>query len=179
MKTLTQHISQVKTLHSLNEFINEKLIVNKNYKNVDDIEELFGNIDFKYDDRYTIVTSDDIFSIMVNYIRNHNIRSFSDFDSYKKTSQEDGKACLAVFNKHIKEIDIFQKISNDNYKVFVIFKLSYVDRYMFSSGERSFILMHVLRNCDTWNNTDEVKYYEISKETFDDISELHNKLIKK
>ena len=31
MKTLTQFISQVKTLHSLNEFIEEKLVINKDY----------------------------------------------------------------------------------------------------------------------------------------------------
>ena len=47
MKSLKQHISQVKTLHSLNEFIkdnksslislNEKLIINKNYKMSSDI----------------------------------------------------------------------------------------------------------------------------------------------
>ena len=33
MKSLNQYISQVKTLHSLNEFIQEKLVINKNYKN--------------------------------------------------------------------------------------------------------------------------------------------------
>ena len=36
MKSLQRHISQVKTLHSLNEFIEEKLIINKNFKNVSD-----------------------------------------------------------------------------------------------------------------------------------------------
>lgn len=166
MKTLTKHIE-------------ERLIINKNYKNLDNLEELFSNIDFKHDDKHTLVTSDDIFSIMVDYIRDHNIRSFSDFDSYKKTSQEGRQTCLAVFNKHIKELDIFQKISNDTYKVFIIFKLSYVDHYIFKGRESSFTSMHVLRNSDTWNNTNEVEYYEISEETFDDISELFNKLIKK
>ena len=34
MKTLSQHIS-------------EKLIINKNYKNVDDIETMFDNVEFK------------------------------------------------------------------------------------------------------------------------------------
>lgn len=38
MKTLTQHISQVKTLHSLNEFIEEKLVINKNFKTKDNDE---------------------------------------------------------------------------------------------------------------------------------------------
>ena len=166
MKTLTRHIE-------------EKLRVNKNYKNLDNLEELFDNVDFKCDDKYTLVTSDDIFSIMVDYIRDHNIRSFSDFDSYKKTSQEGKQTCLAIFNKHIKELDIFKRIVTDNYKVFVIFKLSYVDRYMFNGREQSLISMHVLRNSDTWNNTDDVEYYEISEETFDNISELYNKLIKK
>ena len=39
--------------------------------------------------------------------------------------------------------------------------------------------MHVLRNIKTWNNTDDVEYYEISEETFNDISKLYDKLIKK
>ena len=32
MKSLQQHISQVKTLHSLNEFISEKLVINKDFE---------------------------------------------------------------------------------------------------------------------------------------------------
>ena len=44
MKTLQQHISQVKTLHSLNEFIEEKLIINKSYiKPVFDIKDYYNN----------------------------------------------------------------------------------------------------------------------------------------
>ena len=163
MKTLTQHIE-------------EKLIINKNYKNIDDIDELFGNIDFKHDDKYTLVTSDDIFSIMVDYIRDHNIRSFSDFDSYRKTGTENNNVYLAVFNKRIKEIDIFQKISDDTYEVFIIFKTRL---YVFKRVEHSLRAMHVLKNVNMWNNVNDVEYYEISKETFDDISELYNKLIKK
>lgn len=167
MKTLTKHIE-------------ERLIINKNYKHIEGLEERFDNVDFEHYDRHMFVTSDDIFSIMVDYICDHNIKSFSDFDSYKKASQYKlPRACLAVFNKRIKEINIFQKTSNDTYKVFVIFKLSYVDRYVFKGGERSLLSMHVLRNSDTWNNTNDVEYYEISEETFDDISELFNKLIKK
>ena len=166
MKKLTKHL-------------NEKLLINKNFENVEGLETLFDNIDFKRYDKYELKTSDDIFSIMVDYIRDHNIKSFSDFDSYKKTDQENLNACLAVFNKSIKEIDIFQKTPNDRYKIFIIFKLSYVDSYMFKGGERSLTSIHVLRNSDTWNNVDDVEYYEISKETFDDISELYNKLIKK
>ena len=166
MKTLTKHL-------------NEKLIINKNYKNIYNLEALFDNVDFEHYDRHMFVTSDDIFSIMVDYIRDHNIKSFSDFDSYSNRAKENNNACLAVFNKRIKEIDIFQKIVTDSYKVLVIFKLSYVDRYVFKGGERSFISMHVLRNSDTWNNTNDVEYYEISEETFNDISELYNELIKK
>ena len=97
MKTLIQHL-------------NEKLIINKNYKNVDDIESLFDNIKFKHLNRYythTLFTSVDIFSIMVDYIRDHNVRSFSDFYSYRKIGLEDRNACLAVFNKRMKEFLIF------------------------------------------------------------------------
>ena len=35
------------------------------------------------------------------------------------------------------------------------------------------------RNFKAWGNTDEVKYYEISKETFEGISKLYDELIKK
>ena len=53
MKTLRQHISQVKTLHSLNEFIeeklyhqqvNEKLIVNKDNKGIKNNHNVFGQL---------------------------------------------------------------------------------------------------------------------------------------
>ncbi len=165
MKSLTQHIS-------------EKLIINKNYTNIVGLEELFDNIDFKYVNDYEqLETSDDIFSIMIDYIRDHNIRSFSDFDSYRNTSREDRHPYIVVFNKRIKEIDIFQKISNATYKVFIIFK-KYSD-YQFRKEELSVTSMHVFNKSNTWNNANDVEYYEISKETFDDVSELYNKLIKK
>ena len=166
MKSLTQHL-------------NEKLIINKNYKNIDGLEELFDNINFKCYDKYELKTSDDIFSIMVNYIRDHNIRSFSDFDSYKKIGTKDHNVYLVVFNKRIKEIDIFQKLVTTNYKVFIIFKTSDAKSYIFKRMERTLKGMHVLLNVKTWNNVDDVEYYEISKETFDDVSELYNGLIKK
>ena len=73
MRTLTQHL-------------NEKLIVNKNYKNVDDIKTLFDNIKFERLFKDTLSTSDDIFTMMIDYIRDNNVRSFSDFNSYKKNS---------------------------------------------------------------------------------------------
>ena len=48
MKTLNEYISQVKTLHSLNEFIEERLVINKDYKGFDNrindiIKELLDN----------------------------------------------------------------------------------------------------------------------------------------
>ena len=88
MKTLKQHIV-------------EKLIINRNYKNVDDIESLFDNIEFEHDEDEELETSDDIYSMMIDYIRDNNIRSFTDFDSYQKTATEDNDVCLAVFNKSI------------------------------------------------------------------------------
>ena len=91
MKTLTQYIV-------------EKLIINRNYKNVDDIESLFDNIEFEHDEDEELETSDDIYSMMIDYIRDNNVRSFTDFDSYQKTVIEDNDVCFAVFNKHIKEI---------------------------------------------------------------------------
>ena len=39
--------------------------------------------------------------------------------------------------------------------------------------------MHVLRNGKTWNNVDDVEYYEISEETFNDISKLYDERFKK
>ena len=169
MRTLTQHL-------------NEKLIINRNYKNVDDIESLFDNIKFKPPVQYNphnLVTSEDIFSMMVDYIRDHNIRSFSDFASYKKRARKDDGVCLTVFNKRIKEIDIFQKMSDYVYNNLVIFKRTGLDLYQFEKYGTSLSSMHVLKNSNTWANTDDVEYYEISKETYEGISELYDKLIKK
>ena len=167
MKTLTQYIV-------------EKLIINRNYKNVDDIESLFDNIEFEHDEDEELVTRDDIYSMMIDYIRDNNVRSFSDFYSYQKTATEDNDACLAVFNKSIKEIDIFKKISNEKYKDFIIYQRRYGGyHYIFKGVKRHSISMHVLRNSKTWNNADDVEYYEISEETFNDISKLYDKLFKK
>ena len=167
MKTLTQHIV-------------EKLIINRNYKNVDDIESLFDNIEFELGEDEELGTSDDIFSMMVDYIRDNNVRSFTDFDSYQKSAKEDNDECLAVFNKHIKEIDIFKKISNDKYKDFIIYKRGYGSyNYIFKGVKRYSISMHVLRNGKMWNNADDVEYYEISEETFECISKLYDELFKK
>ena len=167
MKTLTQHIV-------------EKLIINRNYKNVDDIESMLDNIEFEHGDDEELVTRDDIYSMMVEYIRDNNVRSFSDFYSYQKTATEDNDACLAVFNKSIKEIDIFKKISNEKYKDFIIYQRGYGGyHYIFKGVKRYSISMHVLRNGKTWNNADDVEYYEISEETFEIISKLYDELFKK
>ena len=167
MKTLKQHIV-------------EKLIINRNYKNVDDIESMLDNIEFEHGDDEELVTRDDIFSMMVEYIRDNNVRSFSDFYSYQKTATEDNDACLAVFNKSVKEIDIFKKISNEKYKDFIIYQRGYGGyHYIFKGVKRYSISMHVLRNGKTWNNADDVEYYEISEETFEGISKLYDELIKK
>ena len=166
MKSLSQHIS-------------EKLIINKNYKNVDDIETMFNNIEFKHPFKDTLSTSKDIFSMMADYIRGNNIKSFSDFDSYKKRAREDDGVCLTVFNKRIKEIDIFQNMSDYVYNNLVIFKRTSLDLYQFKKYGTRLSLMHVLKNSNTWNNANDVEYYEISKETYEGISELYDKLIKK
>ena len=167
MKTLTQHIV-------------EKLIINRNYKNVNDIESMFNNIEFEHGEDVELKTSDDIFSMMVEYIRDNNVRSFPDFYSYQKTATEDNDACLAVFNKSIKEIDIFKKISNEKYKDFIIYQRGYGGyHYIFKGVNRYSISMHVLRNGKTWNNTENVEYYEISEETFEIISKLYDELFKK
>ena len=165
MKSLSQHIS-------------EKLIINKNYKNVNDIKTLFDNIEFTHPLRYTLLTNEDIFSIMVDYIRGNNIKSFSDFDSYKKTAVEGHNVCLAIFNKRIKDLNIFQKTSPRTYEDFSIFKRRDDDRYQFEKYAFGLLSFPVLKNCKTWNNIDDVEYYEISEETFDDISKLYNELIK-
>ena len=167
MKTLTQHIV-------------EKLIINRNYKNADDIESLFDNIEFEHCEDEELGTIDDIFSMMVDYICDNNVRRFPDFDSYQKTATKDNDVCFAVFNKRIKEIDIFKKISNDKYKDFIIYKRGYGSyNYIFKGVNRYSISMHVLRNGKIWNNADDVEYYEISEETFNDVSKLYDELIKK
>ena len=168
MKSLTKHIS-------------EKLVINKNYKNVDDIETLFNNVKFDQFKLYNIEfleTQDDIFSMMVDYIRDNNIRRFPDFDSYHRTGVSDSKSCLAVFNKSFKELYIFQKISYDTYYCFMIC-INFWNRYVFKRKIRSFSEMNALKNVKVWINTDEVEYYEISKETFNDLSKLYDKLGRK
>ena len=165
MRTLTQHL-------------NEKLIINKNYKNVDDIKSLFNNIKFERNEYNEFETSEDIFTMMVDYIRDNNVRSFSDFDSYKKIGVSDSKSCLAVFNKRITELYIFQKIAYDTYYCFII-HIGRWNRYVFKLKIRSFSEMNALRNVKVWSNTDEVEYYEISKETFEGISKLYDKLGRK
>ena len=169
MKSLSQHIS-------------EKLIINKNYKNVDDIETMFDNVEFKQQKNIQgLFTNKDIFSITVDYIRGNNINSFPDFNSYKKTAIEDKGTCLAVFNKRIKDICIFQKMSDTMYNNVTIFKIKkYVTPlYQFDKYEAGVNAFHVLKNTKTWNNVDEVEYYEISIETFNDLSKLYDKLGRK
>ena len=165
MRTLTQHL-------------NEKLIINRNYKNVDDIKSLFNNIKFERNGYNEFETSDDIFTMMVDYIRDNNIRRFPDFDSYHRTGVSDSKSCLAVFNKSFKELYIFQKISYDTYYCFMIC-INFWNRYVFKRKIRSFSEMNALKNVKVWINTDEVEYYEISKETFNDLSKLYDKLGRK
>ena len=165
-------------MKSLYQRLNEKLIINRNYKNSDDIKKMFDNIEFTHPLRYTLLTDEDIFSMMVDYIRGNNIRSFSDFDSYKKTAVEDNDACLAIFNKCIKEINVFQKTSSRTYDDFSIFKRQNDDRYQFEKYVFGSLSFNVLQNCNMWNNINDVEYYEISEDTFDDISKLYNELIK-
>ena len=165
MRTLTKHL-------------NEKLIINKNYKNVDDIKSLFNNIKFERNEHNAFETSDDIFTMMVDYIRDNNIRRFPDFDSYQKTGISDSKSCLAVFNKSFEGLDIFQKISYDTYYRFNIYK-DYRNRYIFKRNIYSFSEMIALRNVKAWTDTDKVEYYEISKDTFNDLSKLYDKLGRK
>ena len=165
MRTLTQHL-------------NEKLIINKNYKNVDDIKSLFDNIKFERNEHNDFETSEDIFTMMVDYIRDNNVRSFSDFYSYRKIGLKDLGICLAVFNKSFKELYVFQKISYDTYYCFII-HIGRLNHYVFKLKIRSFSEMNVLKNVKVWTNTDEVEYYEISKEIFEGISELYDELIKK
>ena len=170
MKTLTQHL-------------NEKLIINKNYKNVDSIESLFENVDFKRDKDNELTTSDDIFSIMVNYIRDNNIRRFPDFDSYHKTGTEVLKKCLVLFKKRIKQIDIFQKTRNntymDSYTNFTIYERSDENIQAFKRKKCDILQMSALRPGKIWNDVNNFEYYEISKETFNDLSKLYDKLGRK
>ena len=170
MKSLSQHIS-------------EKLIINRNYKNVDDIETMFDNIKFEQRKQYNnfifLVTSDDIFSMMADYIRGNNIKSFSDFDSYKKKAIKGRDTCLVAFNKRMKDMNIFQKMSDGTYINFRIFKRSLAELYHFERYELYLESVDALQNNKTWNNVDEVEYYEISEETFGDIAKLYDELIKK
>ena len=169
-------------MKSLSQHINEKLIVNKNYKNVDDIETMFNNIKFEQRKQYNaifLVTSDDIFSMMVDYILINNIKSFSDFDSYKKKAIKGNDPCLATFNKRTKDMNIFQRMPDDTYINFRIFKRSLAELYHFERYELYLESVDALQDNNKWNNVNDVEYYEISEETFGDISELYNELIEK
>ena len=168
-------------MKSLSQHLNEKLIINKNYKNVDGIETLFKNIEFEQRKQYNsifFVTSDDIFSMMIDYIRDNNIRRFPDFESYRKTAVEDRAACLVAFNKRMKDMNIFQRMSDGTYINFGIFKRSLAELYQFERYELYLESVDALQNNKKWNNVNDVEYYEISEETFDDISKLYNELIK-
>ena len=170
MKSLTKHIS-------------EKLVINKNYKNVDDIETLFNNVKFEqrkqYNNAIFLVTSDDIFSMMIDYIRGNNIKSFSDFDSYRKKAIKGRDACLTAFNKRTKDMNIFQRMPDGTYINFRIFKRSLAELYHFERYELYLESVDALQNNKKWNNVNEVEYYEISGEIFDDMSKLYDELIEK
>ena len=168
-------------MKSLSRHISEKLIVNKNYKNVDDIETMFDNIKFEQRKQYNfifLVTSDDIFSMMVDYIRGNNIKSFSDFDSYRKKAIKGNDPCLATFNKRTKDMNIFQRMPDDTYINFRIFKRSLAELYHFERYELYLESVDALQDNNKWNNVDDVEYYEISEETFGDIAKLYDELIK-
>ena len=83
-----------------------------------------------------------------------------------------------MFNKSFKELYIFQKIAYDTYYCFII-HLGRWNRYVFKLKIRSLSEMHVLRNGRMWANADDVEYYEISKEAFNDLSKLYDKLGRK
>ena len=51
--------------------------------------------------------------------------------------------------------------------------------YQFDKYEVGVSAFHVLKNTKTWNNVDEVEYYEISEETFEGISKLYDELFDK
>ena len=179
MKSLSQHISEKLII---NQRFDERLIINKNYKNVDDIETLFNNVKFEQRKQYNaifFVTSDNIFSMMIDYIRVHNIKSFSDFDSYKKKAIKGRDACFAAFNKRIKDMNIFQKMPDGTYINFRIFKRSLAELYHFERYELYLESVDALQNNKKWNNVDDVEYYEISEETFGDIAKLYDELIEK
>lgn len=75
MKSLIEHISQVKTLHSLNEFIHEKLVINKDYKSLSDdfCDEFEDDIEYILTQIDTIRTNDDIKNVLEDtyYKRNY------------------------------------------------------------------------------------------------------------
>lgn len=73
MKTLTQHISQVKTLHSLNEFINERLTINKKISSEFRPKSVVELKDYISKNVSAMINSDD------NVLNLNNI-NFNDFD---------------------------------------------------------------------------------------------------
>ena len=169
MKTLQQHIE-------------EKLIINKDFKNDDDIKKLFDEVKFYRDDsyRHDLITKENIFDIMKEYIKYNNIKCISSFDEYRKMNFEHD-SYLVIYNNEIAEMDVFHKHnSNSNYyDVIIIYGRhtgdrstpihSYVFQRHYGEPERG---MHMLKDCDNWNGPN-VEYYEISEKTFNEISNVY------
>ena len=109
---------------------------------------------------------------------NDDDKEVSSEDHIKQIGVSNSKSCLAVFNKRITELYIFQKIAYDTYYCFII-HLGRWNRYVFKLKIRSLSEMHVLRNGRMWANAEDVEYYEISKEAFNDLSKLYDKLGRK
>lgn len=168
MKTLQRHIE-------------EKLIINKNFNDCDDIKKMFNNIEFSWENssREMLRTDEDICDIVNEYIKFHNIKCISNFEEFKKINNHND-SYLMIYNSDIKEMDLFYKNDYNRYDVIYIFA-----RHLYGSGQRGIshysfsyeyditdAQMHVLHNNIDWDN-ENVEYYEISKETFNKISDLY------
>ena len=185
MKTLQQHIYE-NNFHKSE--ISEKLIINKHYKNNDDLKELLSNVKVTRRTTFSseqLRTETDVFNIYAEYVRNNNINIIQNFNEYKKYVENE-KSYLVIFNNKISEMDIFHKNKhNDRYLNLVIY--AHYTRQQMTRSIEYYVLqlynnhkqrdMHVFHDCLNWNSKD-TEYYEISEKTFDELISSYKYLLK-
>ena len=177
MKSLIQHISQVKTLHSLNEFIEEKLLVNKNYKSSDVLDEI-KNAEWE-EAQYAGKQTEDIrvFDKFVTYIRETNPKEISCATAARRVNKDKylcgintHKKIMVLYHKSDVEHDLFEKIG-------ICLVTCRPEIIQFTHSARVFKLgIAPLNTRSAFFSSGKYYQYEISKETFEELANLYEEL---
>ena len=177
MKTLSQHISQVKTLHSLNEFINEKLVINKDFCPSGPLEEI-KNAKWKSDPNSDKTTEDiSVFNKFVEYIQISGAKEITFRQATHKVNKNKYlcginmyKKIFVVYHKSDTENDLFEKISAGLvYTSPVQLQLIHGSRMVKSA-------IPPLNTRSAFFSNGKYRQYEISKETFEELVNLYEEL---